>query len=75
MSNETKNPVIVPADVYRQLEATRESGAVNMFTDVKRGLKQFGFDAALTWVNDNPDAYVEGFMSRGFAPDDDDTDE
>ena len=59
--------VIVPDDVYSQLEALRESGAVNMFTDVKRGLREFGFDEALEWVNNNQGAYVEGF-SNGIVP-------
>lgn len=59
--------IVVPDTVHSQLEALRESGAVNMFTDVKRGLREFGFDEALEWVNQNQGAYVDGF-SNGIVP-------
>lgn len=55
--------IVVPDDVHSQLEALRDSGAVNMFTDVKRGLREFGFDEALEWVNEHQEAYVEGFSN------------
>lgn len=73
--SDDEDPVEVPDEVYRQLEATRESGRVNMFTEIKYGLRQFGHDEALEWVNENPDAYVEGFRKRGFAPESGDDDE
>jgi hypothetical protein len=59
--------VVVPDKVYNQLETLRQSGQVNMFTEVKRGLDEMGFTEALNWVEDNPDKYVEGF-EKGLVP-------
>lgn len=59
--------VQIPKEVYSQLEALRQLGAVNMFTEVKHGLRQMGFDEALEWVNKNPETYTEGFK-KGFEP-------
>lgn len=62
------DPLEIPTEVYRQLEATRESGAVNMLTEVRTGLREFGFDEALDWVNENYEIYIEHAMSGGFEP-------
>lgn len=61
-------PLIVPDEVYRQLEATRESGKVNMLTEIEWGLRQFGFQEALDWVKANEQDYIEHAMSGGFQP-------
>ena len=60
----------IPSEVYRQLEATRQSGAVNMLTEIDSGLRQLGFDEALEWVQENRETYYEHAISGGFEPDD-----
>ena len=61
-------PLEIPPEVYRQLEALRESGAVNMLTEVHSGLRQCGFDEALEWVDENYEQYIEHAMRGGFEP-------
>ena len=61
----------VPPTVFAQIQALRESGVVNMYTEVHAGLERFGFEEALRWIEANPELYVEGFM-KGFAPTDPD---
>lgn len=65
MSNES---LTIPTEVYRQLEALRESGAVNMLTEVRSGLRQCGFDEAFAWVDENYEEYIEHAMRGGFEP-------
>lgn len=67
MTDESE-PLTVPAEVYRQLEALRESGAVNMLTEVDSGLRELEFDEAVEWVENNREAYYEYAMSGGFEP-------
>lgn len=64
------NEVQIPPEVYAQLEALRQSGVVNMFTEVQAGLERFGYYEALEWLTSNPETYVEGFQ-RGFTPQED----
>lgn len=59
--------VRVPPKVFAQLEALRESGHVNMYTEIQEGLDHFGFDEARRWVEMNQQAYFGGFTC-GFAP-------
>lgn len=59
--------VRVPPEVFAQLEALRESGHVNMYTEIQSGLRHFGFTEARRWVEMNQQTYFEGF-TRGFAP-------
>lgn len=59
--------VLVPPTVYAQLEALRQSGVVNMYTEVHAGLEHFGLEAARQWLEANPELYAKGF-SNGFAP-------
>lgn len=54
----------IPAEVYQQLEATRQSGAVNMLTEIDSGLRQLGFDEALEWVQENQETYYEHAIFR-----------
>lgn len=63
--------VRVPPAVFAQLEALRNSGTVNMFTEVTEGLERFGFDEAREWLEANPETYFEGF-THGFEPTDPD---
>lgn len=63
-----KDPLEIPAPVYRELEALRESGKVNMITDVERGLDQVGFNQALDWVQENRQMYKEHAIDGGFRP-------
>ncbi|WP_224333512.1 hypothetical protein [Haloprofundus halobius] len=69
--NSTQTPpnggIYVPPPVFAQLEALRESGVVNMYTEVHAGLEHFGFEEAREWLESNPELYVEGF-TKGFAP-------
>lgn len=47
----------------RRLQALRETGSVNMFTDVRRGLEEvFGKDGEETyqWITDNWEYYMSG---------------
>lgn len=60
--------LVVPNTVYSQLEATRESGAVNMLTEIHSGLDQLGFDEALDWVDANYESYIQHAMRGGFVP-------
>lgn len=60
--------LIVPDDVYRQLEATRTSGTVNMLTNIIWALDEFEFDEAYEWVRANREAYNEYALHGGFAP-------
>lgn len=64
-------PLTIPDEVYRQLEALRQSGAVNMLTEVRSGLRQCDFTEALDWVNENYEDYIEHAMSGGFQPESD----
>lgn len=66
--NHSDDAIEVPRTVYRQLETLRTSGKVNMFTEVKVGLRRNGFDEAHEWVDNNRDAYIDGFMGGGFTP-------
>lgn len=69
MTTETDDgALVIPDEVYNQLEATRESGAVNMLTEIHGGLRELGFDEALAWVDDNYETYIEHAMSGGFVP-------
>jgi len=61
-------PLEVPPEVYDQLEATRESGVVNMITEIDQGLDELGFDEALEWVDENRQAYHEHALEGGFEP-------
>ena len=63
----TNNKIELPKDVYRELEIVRESGKVNMITEVKRGLEIMNYDTALNWVNNNPEKYSKGVFT-GFTP-------
>jgi len=67
-NNDNSDAVEVPQTVYRQLETLRTSGKVNMFTEVKVGLRRNGFDEAHEWVDNNRDTYIDGFMGGGFTP-------
>ena len=68
-----EEPITVPRPVYDELELVRTSGEYNMFTEVLEGLREFGCETALDWVQNNPDTYVQGFF-HGIAPaDTDDT--
>lgn len=58
----------VPPEVFHQLEALRDSGAVNMITDVRHGLREMGFDEAYDWVSANREAYFKHAMRGGFKP-------
>ena len=60
--------LVIPDEVFRQLEATRESGAVNMFTEIHSGLRELGFDRALEWVKNHEETYYDYAMSGGFVP-------
>mgnify|MGYP006965671924 CR=1 FL=1 len=66
-------PLTIPPEVYRQIEATRESGAVNMLTEIHSGLRQLEFHEALEWVNENYETYIEHAMRGGFEPAEDDS--
>ncbi len=70
MCNNNDNPdaVEVPQTVYQQLETLRTSGNVNMFTEIKAGLRRYGLDEAHQWVDNNRDTYIDGFMGGGFTP-------
>lgn len=63
--------VRVPPEVFAQLEALRESGYVNMYTEIQEGLAHYDFEEARRWVEMNQQAYFHGF-TRGFAPTDPD---
>lgn len=60
--------LVLPDEVYRQLESMRQSGLVNMFTEIHSGLRQMGYDEALEWVEENEETYYEYGMSGGFVP-------
>ncbi|WP_435317638.1 hypothetical protein [Haloarchaeobius sp. TZWSO28] len=64
-----ENHVQVPPTVYAQLEALRQSGVVNMFTEVRAGLRRFEFTEAHDWIEANPETYADGFHN-GFVPTD-----
>lgn len=57
----------MPATVFAQLNSLRESGVINMNTQVIGGLKRFGFDAAREWIETNPVSYHES-LNHGFEP-------
>ncbi|WP_336134228.1 hypothetical protein [Natronomonas amylolytica] len=59
--------VRVPSTVYAQLEALKQSGIVNMYTEVREGLRQFGLDEAHDWLGANPEMYAMG-LEKGFTP-------
>lgn len=61
----------VPKEVFHQLEALRESGIVNMITEVEYGLRECGFDEALEWFRNNQEDYYENAMSGRFYPKED----
>lgn len=62
--------LVVPADVYVQLELIRASSRVNMMdrNGVQVEANHRSFYAAVIWLEDNKTAYAHGFM-KGFAPD------
>lgn len=62
-----ENHVRVPPTVYAQLEALRQSGVANMFTEVRAGLRLFEFTEAHDWIEANPEIYANGFRN-GFLP-------
>lgn len=66
-----ENQVRVPPTVYGQLEALRQSGVANMFTEVRAGLRRFDFTEAHDWIASNPETYADG-LHNGFAPTDPD---
>lgn len=67
-STETSDDTVrVPPEVFAQLEALRESGHANMYTEIQEGLSHFDFGEARRWVEMNPQAYSDG-LTRGFAP-------
>ena len=68
MTEQQNEPLTVPPKVYQQLDALRESGAVNMLTEVTTGLEKMGFDEALEWVENNHETYIEHAMDGGFEP-------
>jgi len=67
-NNDNSDAVEVPQTVYQQLETLRTSGNVNMFTEIKAGLRRFGLDEAHEWVDNNREKYRDGFMGGGFTP-------
>lgn len=60
--------LVVPDEVYRQLEATRQTGAVNMMMEIHSGLRQLDFREAEEWVKENEQAYYEHCLEGGFVP-------
>ena len=66
-----ENHARVPPTVYAQLEALRQSGVANMFTEVRAGLRRFEFTEAHDWIGANPDAYADA-LQNGFVPTDPD---
>lgn len=62
--------VIIPKQVFLQLEQVRIAGEINM---IHRSGIQFiadrrGFHALVVWLEEHKDAYVEG-LHYGFVPD------
>lgn len=64
----SEEPLTVPDEVYRQLEATRESGVANMMTEIDSALRELGFDAAAEWVENNREDYYQHALRGGFVP-------
>ncbi len=67
-----KDPVCVPAEVLRGLEAVRRSGRTNMFdwlrvTEVAR---EMGHTAAADWIWKHGEQYVQGLFHGFIAADD-----
>lgn len=65
------DPIRVPAEVLRGLEAVRRDGRTNMF-DTRRVAElaeELGYPQAAAWVRRNRQAYAHGVL-RGFAADD-----
>ena len=60
--------LVIPDEVFRQLEATRQTGAVNMFTEIHSGLRQLGYEEAEQWVAENEETYYEYALDGGFIP-------
>ncbi len=71
-----RGEVILPKEVYFQLERIRKSGAVNMLhrTGVQFVANNRQMYALVVWLEDHADWYSEGFF-MGFAPDTPLTDE
>ncbi|MFC6722850.1 hypothetical protein ACFQE1_00195 [Halobium palmae] len=66
---ESSGTIAIPPQVYAQVEALRQSGIVNMVTEVHAGLNHFDFIEARQWLESNPERYLKG-INRGFKPTD-----
>jgi CRISPR/Cas system-associated protein Csm6 len=64
----TDGELVIPDEVYRQLETVRQSGLANMFTGIHSALRQLECDEALQWLNENEEAYYEHALTGGFVP-------
>ncbi len=58
----------VPAEVLEGLEAVRSSGVVNLFDRpaVQYYADQFGYPAAVVWIEENQAAFARGIFN-GFV--------
>lgn len=65
--SDSSEGIRVPPAAFGQLEALRESGIVNMQTEIHVGLERFGFDEALKFIRLHPEMYVQG-LRKGFTP-------
>lgn len=62
----------VPSTVFAQLKALRESGTINMYSEIHVAVDHLEFVEARQWIESHPEMYVTGFRN-GFAPTDPDT--
>lgn len=61
---EDADSVEMPRQVYCELKTLRQMGVDLTDADaVTAGLERYNFDAALDWVLDDPEAYVEAVRS------------
>jgi len=67
--NVKPEPVPIPENVYRVIDAIRRSGVTNMLdrpmvTEIAR---QMGFQDEAQWIEQHPDIYANGVF-LGFSP-------
>jgi hypothetical protein len=65
-----KDPILVPAEVLRAIEAVRDGGTHNMFDyhGVMREMHNHDLHAGVVWMADHRRDYAQGIV-RGFAVD------
>lgn len=70
LTQDSTRKIVIPADVYVQLEQIRRSGVTNM-TDcraVQFYANRHNAPNTVCWLEENRETYFRGFF-QGFAPD------